>query len=222
LNFSGILKELTGQKMEKNNSFKCNKDRKQWFKLLLALGILGVALIVFGSVGGARNFEAGNDGSTGNLRENTDQNILEQKQNFNGANLAMVEEERYLAKRLANMLAKINGAGNVSVAVRLESSTKSKYAVNKNTNHRTTQEKDQAGGTRVITEGTEDGQVVLVQGGNGYQTPLVELESAAEVAGVLVVAEGAYDVNVKAELFKAVQVALGIEPQKIMVVPMKK
>jgi len=225
LNFSDILKEFTGSKGGSGNSFKWNKNRGQWFKLLLALGILGMVLIVFGSIGGTSQYESGSaDGAVGagKAARNGGQVLPGQEQDIVGADKAMAEEEKYLAKRLADMLAKIDGAGEVSVTVRLESSTKSEYAFNKNTSRRTTQEKDQAGGTRVITEDSENGEVVLVQGSGGYQSPLVKSESAAEVAGVLVVAEGAHDINVKAELFKAVKVALGIEPHKIMVVPMKK
>jgi stage III sporulation protein AG len=37
-----------------------------------------------------------------------------------------------------------------------------------------------------------------------------------------VVAEGASEARVKAKLFEATRVALGIEPQKIMVLPMER
>lgn len=221
MNLKSIVGELTGTK-DGNNKLRWNKNRGQWFKLLLALGILGMALIVFGSAGGARHFASDSGGGTGKEAGKTESMEAGREQNIFDARSIIAEEERYLAKSLADMLAKINGVGEVNVIVRLEKSTKSEYTFNKNSSQRTTQEKDQAGGTRIITEESENGQVVLVQGSGGYQTPLVESKSAAEVAGVLVVAEGAHDINVKAELFKAVQVALGIEPQKIMVVPMKK
>jgi stage III sporulation protein AG len=64
--------------------------------------------------------------------------------------------------------------------------------------------------------------VVLSRNNQGMEGPVLEREMAPEVAGVLVVAEGARSPQVKAGLFRAVQVALGVEPHKVIVLPMKR
>ncbi|MCL6639637.1 MAG: hypothetical protein K6T80_08185, partial [Firmicutes bacterium] len=117
---------------------------------------------------------------------------------------------------------RVEGAGRVEVSVRLQASTRAEYAVNTTSGKKTTQEKDQSGGSRVITEDTGSGQLVMNRSGQGIEAPVVERETAPQVAGVLVVAEGAGDAAVKAKLFEASRVALGIEPQKILVVPMER
>ena len=134
---------------------------------------------------------------------------------------SMAKEEQYLADKLKGMLEQVEGAGDVEVTVRLESSSRSEYAVNTSTGTKTTQEKDQAGGTRVLTEDTDTGQLVLIRGKDGTEIPVLQQETAPEVSGVLVVAEGASDPEIKAELFRAVQVGLGVEPQKILVLSKK-
>nr|WP_315989154.1 hypothetical protein [Desulforamulus aquiferis] len=125
-----------------------------------------------------------------------------------------------MANKLCEMLQQVEGAGNVKVTVRLDTSTETQYAVNTSTGKKTTLEKDQAGGTRTLTEDTDTGQLVLVNR-SGEQIPVLSREIAPSVAGVLVVAEGAANPRVKAELFRATQVALGIEPHKVIVMPRK-
>jgi stage III sporulation protein AG len=134
----------------------------------------------------------------------------------------MSAEEEKISKKLCEMLRQVEGAGKVEVSVRLSGSTKEEYAVNTTTGKKTTQERDQTGGTRVITEDSSSGQLVMNRSGSGGEQPVVEREAAPQVAGVLVVAEGASEAKVKAKLFEATRVSLGIEPQKIMVLPMER
>jgi stage III sporulation protein AG len=132
----------------------------------------------------------------------------------------MTSQEEFLAEKVRDMLVMVEGAGEVQVAVRLSSSTRSSYAVNATTGRKTTEERDQGGGTRVISEESDSGQLVLLRG-TGSENPVMEQESAADIAGVLVVARGAADPGVKARLFRAVETGLGVEPHKILVLPME-
>jgi len=100
----------------------------------------------------------------------------------------------------------------------LASSEHDKYAIDTNSSKKTTEEKDQVGGVRSTTEYTDSGQLVFIRNGQD-EKPVVEQTGSSEVAGVLVVAQGAKDPEIKARLFEAVQVALGIEPQKVLVLP---
>ncbi|MEW6457473.1 MAG: hypothetical protein AB1441_00160 [Bacillota bacterium] len=137
------------------------------------------------------------------------------------ARLQIQSEEEYLARTLEVMLQQISGAGRVDVVIRLEGSTTSEYALNQTTGRRVTDEKDPAGTTRVTTEVNDSGQLVVVRGDRGYEMPVVERETAPRVTGVLVVAEGARNPEIKAELFRATRVALGVEPHRILVLPKK-
>jgi len=130
----------------------------------------------------------------------------------------MAREEENLASRLQGMLERIEGAGSVKVTLRLAASAKETYAVNTTTGRKTTVEKDQGGGNRTTSENTDTSQMVISRNSKG-ETPVVEMESASRVAGVLVVSSGAGNPQVKERLFEAVRVALGIEPHRILVLP---
>ncbi|CCO08911.1 hypothetical protein [Desulforamulus hydrothermalis] len=187
------------------------KELIRKLKLLAAAAALGVALILLGGLGGKADQTV-----PPAAREQTAERATDPVP----VKTAMASEEEYLSQRLCQMLEQVEGAGKVKVTVRLQNSTRTEYAVNTSTGKKTTQEKDQSGGTRVLTEDTDTGQLVLVTR-NGEQTPVLSREVAPAVAGVLVVADGAGDPAVKARLFRATQVALGVEPQKVVVMARK-
>lgn len=188
------------------------KEQAKKIKMLAVGALLGVGLILWGSTG--------DDNTQSETPPPARQNaILTQPQNT-PEKKAMAAEEEQLAAKIRDMLQQVDGAGEVKVTVRLESSTQTEYAINTSTGKKTTQERDQSGGTRTLTEDTDTGQLVLVTR-NGEETPVLSREIAPAVAGVLVVAEGANNPVVKTELFRATQVALGVEPQKVIVMAKK-
>ncbi|OPY57531.1 MAG: hypothetical protein A4E55_01584 [Pelotomaculum sp. PtaU1.Bin035] len=193
---------------EKNvGQLKDQKKRNIW---LAGLAALGVIMLVFSGFGGSRSTS----------KQPFNQDVTTQPAR-DQANSGMSAEEDLLNKKLCGMLGQVEGAGKVEVSVRLSDTTRFEYAVNTTTGKKTTQERDQSGGTRLTTEDNGSGQLVMNRSGQGEQ-PVVEREIAPHVAGVLVVAEGARDAGVKARLFEATRVAIGIEPHKILVLPMER
>jgi stage III sporulation protein AG len=83
------------------------------------------------------------------------------------------------------------------------------------------QEKDPAGGVRTTTE-TKENQQILLGKENGTDKPVMVREIKPPIKGVLIIAEGAYDSTVKANLTKAVEAGLGIPSYKITVLPQRK
>lgn len=187
-----------------------SKDQGRRNLWLAGLAAIGIMLLVFSGLSG---------GSPPARQSSQQEKPVPPAQ---GVKSNMYLEEEQLGKKLCEMLRQVDGAGQVEVSVRLSGSTRAEYAVNTTTGKKTTQERDQSGGTRLTTEDTGSGQVVMNRNGVGGEEPVVEREVAPQVAGVLVVAEGARDARVRAKLFEAAQVALGIEPQKILVVPMER
>lgn len=204
--FKSFWEKLDGPEKE-GGSTKLTRKKIWWLAGLMALGAL---LVMVGSLGDNKD-----------LPRNSE--IAQENNNSPGPRTEslMAREEESLSGKLQEMLSEIEGAGKVKVTVRLASSSREDYAINTTTGRKTTQEKDQGGGTRTITENTDTNQLVITRDGSG-EVPVVEQEQAARVAGVLVVADGARDPGVKASLFQAVRVALGVEPQKILVLPSKK
>ncbi|MDI6709680.1 MAG: hypothetical protein QMC81_04635 [Thermoanaerobacterales bacterium] len=189
-------------------------QRRQQILVLLALGVLGLVLLSVGSAGGGGGGQPGADAGTPRPEEGMPVT--------RSAALKTRAEEEYLAARLESMLSQVAGAGAVDVTVKLEGSSVLEYATSGSVNRRVTEETDRDGGRRVITEDNLDDQVVVVQAGGGQQQQaVVEREVAPRVTGVLVVAEGARDPQVRMELFRATRAALGVEPHLIEIMPRK-
>ncbi len=189
-------------------------NKKFW--LLMGAVLLGITLMLLGGSGsGDTMAETGRNHADTQLsgRESTV---------YSTASSIMTAEEREIAAGLQRMLEQIAGAGRVEVAVQLATSTYNDFATNNDSGIKKTVEEDQNGGTREITENTGTSTVVITGEGQGLEKPVISREVAPEVAGVLVVAEGAGEPAVKAGLFRAVQVSLGIQPHKIAVMNMKR
>ena len=129
--------------------------------------------------------------------------------------------EEALESKLANLLAQVRGAGSVSVSIILETGGMQEHAKNITKETKTVQEKDNTGGLRTTTEIKETEQVLLSRE-NGADKAVMVREFKPVIKGVLVVAEGAYDSTVKANLTKAVESGLGIPSYKITVMPQRK
>ncbi|MGO0123003.1 hypothetical protein [Desulfothermobacter acidiphilus] len=176
------------------------KNPGYWLKVAL-LGVGGLLLLIWGSWGG----KSGNPPPSPSL----------ERERPNSAT-RLQQEEGELAARLARLLSQVEGAGKVEVTVRLSGSTKVDYATSQVASRRVTEEKDKGGGSRVVTEDNNNGQIVVLRGGQREEA-VVQSEEAPRPLGVVVVADGASDPQVKERLFRAVQVALGIEAHRITV-----
>lgn len=126
--------------------------------------------------------------------------------------------EKELEEKLKNNLLQMQGAGKVQVSVSLSTGLRTEFARNENVTKRTATETDQAGGTRETTEITQNNQVVMP---GGSSQPVMVMEDRPEVAGVLIIAEGARDAKVRETIHRAVQTLLSIPGNKITVVPME-
>ncbi len=119
------------------------------------------------------------------------------------------------AKMLAETLSKIKGAGNVNVMITYESSGELVPAYQ--------QDITETGNTsenQVTYSKTQSNKIITVnqQGGAGA---LIIKEKKPEIKGVIVIAEGAADLNVKLNLYKAVQTVLQINAAKVDIFEMK-
>ncbi|MBE6022411.1 MAG: hypothetical protein E7231_04140 [Cellulosilyticum sp.] len=121
--------------------------------------------------------------------------------------------EAVIEKKLTNMLAKMEGVGSVNVMVTVKANEEKILAEDTSSSTQRTEEKDQAGGTRV-TDHTQQTEDVVLQNGN---TPYVIKEYAPEIRGVFILAEGAGDSLVKNQITDAVSKLLDVPVHKISV-----
>lgn len=126
--------------------------------------------------------------------------------------------EKDLEDKLVQNLQQMSGVGKVQVSVTLSTSLKSEFAMSGSVTKKNIKEADKAGGTRESSEVTENNQLVIP---NGASEPVVVVEERPTVAGVLIIAEGAKDPNIRENIHNAVKTLLDIPTQKISVQPME-
>lgn len=118
------------------------------------------------------------------------------------------EDLRQTEKRLESILSMCEGAGNVKVMLTYKN--KGTIAVAENRNNSENRE-----GESVKSDtGTE---VVF----NGEKEPVILSQGEPEIEGVVIVAEGGGNIQVKNSLTRAAQALTGVEPHKIEVLKMK-
>ncbi len=136
--------------------------------------------------------------------------ISEEKSNING---------NKLEERLEGILSKINGVGNVEVLINYSESEEIVAMYNENRKETSTQEEDETGGTRVITENDIKRDVIYKEEG-GEKTPITQKTVMPKIEGTIITAEGAGDANVKESIIQAVSAATGLASHKIQVFQM--
>lgn len=130
----------------------------------------------------------------------------------------LLSYESDLSTTLASVLEKIDGAGKVYVSVSVDSSPAKVYAKEELTRTKNTQEGGIGGDHRSSAESETSSRISTLGGMGSKDVPVVRVLKP-EVIGVLVIAEGASDPNVKTRLAQAVQVALALPPHKITILP---
>lgn len=188
--------------------FNVTKEQLPKIMMMGAAVVIGILLMLVGS------FSRQNDGDGSgkgypSIQEDTQQVVP-------SSDLAAAES--LLESRLENILGQIAGVGQVSVSVQLAAGPEYEYATDVSTTQRTIDETDQAGGTRLTTEKTKDGRLVLVRvTSGGTEQPVLIKQLKPEILGILVVAEGASDPVIRSKLSQAVQTLFNIPAYQVSV-----
>lgn len=132
----------------------------------------------------------------------------------------IAEYENLYETQLKEILTKVVGVGEVEVMVNLDSTPELVVEKNRNIRSSTTQETDREKATRSQNDQSRDEEVIVVQGDKQDQ-PVVVKTLKPKVRGVLVVAKGAENIQVKAWITEAVQKVLDVPVYKISILPKK-
>lgn len=173
---------------------------------MLWLGVLGVLLIAAGSLFDSQSVKTSPETGIDSAKNSP---------------VTTRSYEEVLEGKLANVLSQVKGAGTVTVNITLENGSTQEHAKNIVRESKVIQEKDTSGGVRTTTE-TKENEQILVSKENGADKPVTVREFKPAIKGVLVIADGAYDSIVKANLTKAVEAGLGVPSYKITVLPQRK
>ena len=128
--------------------------------------------------------------------------------------------EKYLQTEMKDVLEDIAGVDDVKVMVYVESTEKNIYEKNKVTQKQVTDETDREGGKRTVEDTSIDEQLVLIKN-NDKEGPIIAETQKPKVSGVLVVAKGADNIQIKKWIMEAVTRALDVPNHRVSVLPKK-
>ncbi|QDP40569.1 stage III sporulation protein AG [Radiobacillus deserti] len=150
----------------------------------------------------------------------TESETLLQKDDSSKSSIGTELEAGY-EKDLEALLNKIQGISDAEVMVNLDSTKKKVYETNLVIGTQKTEELDQNGGERSIEDQTREEQTVIVRQGD-KEVPLLVQTRKPDVRGVLIVAKGVENIELKQWVVEAVSRVLDAPPHIISVMPKNK
>ncbi|AKS38867.1 stage III sporulation protein AG [Anoxybacillus gonensis] len=187
---------------------------KQWIEkngFIAILLVIGLSFMIFGNV---FNFSASK-----RVQQETTQTVFRQTDEEKKLKQIADYEERY-EQQLKEALEAIVGVGEVKVIVNVDATEQNVLEKNAIVQKKRTMEEDKEGGKRQIEDESTDEKIVIVRKGD-EETPLVLQTKKPDIRGVLVVAKGADQVQVKKWIVEAVTRTLNVPSHRVAVLPKK-
>ncbi|MEI4800363.1 stage III sporulation protein AG [Bacillus sp. FJAT-51639] len=202
------------------NLFKGNekdeKEKKISAKFLIILLILGIILMFSGNLFQAKKPEVPV------LKSQTEQvkdvPTFGQKNSDNKSNIDKYEKE--YEQQLKEALESVTGVKDVTIEINLDSSEEKILDKNTVKRSQTTDETDKEGGKRKVEDESTDEKTVIVRQGD-KEAPIILRENKPKVRGVLVVAKGVDNLQVKQMVIEAVTRMLEVPSHRVSVLPKK-
>lgn len=209
---------LNGWVEQLGRALNLRPDQVQMLRRLIVVGLVGGLILLAADL---LNLDGSTRGAS--QRQPPDSTAVSARGSLSGPSAAaaagaadLAAWEKRLSEELQTLLSKVEGAGQVTAWVRLQSGPQQSVAQNTNTVTRRTTERDKNGLTRETVEENQQSQAVMAR---TEDRPLVLKVEGPKVASVLVVAEGARFPEVRARLVRAVEAAFGLPAHRIQVVP---
>ncbi|WP_409289203.1 stage III sporulation protein AG [Peribacillus sp. SCS-37] len=187
---------------------------------VLAVLVIGIGLMISSSFL-SKNHSTGTEGvsavpAAGDVKE--DVTAFGMKKD-SGKKLFTDYEKQYEVL-LKDALEDVAGIEDVTVMVNVESSEKKIFEKNKVIRRQITNEEDRDGGKRQVEDSSTDEQLVLTRDGE-KEVPLVVQTEKPSIRGVLVVAKGADNIEVKKWIREAVTRVLDVSSHRVSVLAKK-
>ncbi|SFJ31281.1 stage III sporulation protein AG [Thermoflavimicrobium dichotomicum] len=198
--------------LEKMEQKMGGEKKKNTFRWILLLGCLGIGIMILASFIQVEE----EDGKPRGLSAPSFQNNT--RQPSSNKEMGMVDYEKKYEAQLADVLSKIVGVDDVSVMVNLDSTEEEVVHVETRESSQITNEADPKGGNRTIQQTNSEKKTATYRGEDGEQ-PMVVKRLKPKIRGVLVVARGVEDLQVKAAVIEAIQRTLDVPIHRISVLP---
>jgi stage III sporulation protein AG len=186
------------------------ENKKKSIENAVVIVIIGVIIIIAGSTffgGGSKDKSTA--GTNGTAQDTANNKTL--------GNISSQSDKDTVERRVEDILSKVSGAGKVDVMVTYVSGNEQVPAYDTKNTQNNTQEKDSSGGVRQSTQSDAESSPAFQNEQGGGQKPIIIMEKLPQVKGVVVVADGANNDEVKQNLRKAIQVLMGISTERILV-----
>lgn len=186
---------------------------------LVIVFLVGVLLLIVGSMFTKNDGPKSGDSGTANVvaigGEEAQKNAETTTSAVNKAYKEKMQEE------LVGLLGKIEGVGKVDSMIYFESGQEQVPVFNEETSTSVTNEKDNGGGQREITQ-KNGGSTVVMENKENSQQPFITKVNNPTITGICIVAEGADDSVTELRIRQAVTKLFGLSDDKVQVYPMKK
>ena len=191
---------LAISKIQERNKSDINKPTR----LLILLAILLIIVIVAINYIWKDNGKAKKDNAN-STKVLADTNIIEENTNQNSD----------LEQKLKKILSNISGVGEVEVLITYSQTSVVNPIYNEDYGESVTEEEDTSGGKRKVSSTTNKKEVV-----SSNNDVITQSVTSPQIQGAVVIAKGAGDANVKANIIQAVEAATGLSTYKIQVFEM--
>lgn len=181
------------------------KERKKLIENTVIIIIIGVIILIAGS----SFFSKGNKGIT-DEKPGEENNTIAVNKNVDEDSYTKIED------KLEIFLSKIYGVGKANVMITYVSGKELIPAYDKKSNNTDTIEKDNQGGSRSTKQINDEESIVFIEE-QGVKKPIIIKDIEPVVKGVIVVADGANDLEVRENIIKAVQTIMDIPIHRIQV-----
>lgn len=189
---------------------------KEWVEKGKKIGVIRLGLLI---VAGLVLLIASFDGKEEHKTQTQINTQNEEKQSEEQQLNTYIEN---METRLTNVLWQVDGIGKVQVMITAKATQEKVVLKDAPYKKTTVKEEDSTGATRESKETTSEEGTILEKQQDGSESPYITKELQPEIEGVVVIAEGAAQKQIEAEINDAVVALFSVPSHKIKVMKMKK
>lgn len=190
-------------------------DKKKIENLVFFVVLLIITIVIINFIWNG-NEEANNKETMNDTSKQLASSKDGAEKNINSNNL---DDTENLENKLKNILSKIQGVGEVEVCLNYSETSEVVAMYNENSTTSTTEETDDAGGSRKIEE-TDIKKDVIFEENDGTKTPITAKVIKPKIEGAIITAQGVNNAEIKNNIIQAVEAVTGLATHKIQVFEM--
>ena len=225
--FRDKIEKILPKNNKDENNENVGNDKKKIENLVFFVILLIITIVIINYIWNGndkKNKQEVTNDTSKQLAQSTSENSdrisnIENSLNTVGASSSNTSVSD-LENKLKNILAKIQGVGDVEVCLNYSESSEVVAMYNENSTTSTTEETDDTGGTRKIEE-IDTQKDVIYKEEDGIKTPITAKVVEPKIEGAIITAKGANNSETKSNIIQAVEAITGLATHKIQVFEMQ-